>query len=270
MVYPPDLAPRRIDESMTRQPDPVKQPYRIPCGAVWGGIQPVSLATCTKGVNAALYSNATGGGRGGDIYYMSACSNDLRTRMLVADVRGHGERVSDISAWIYQSLLDRMNTVDCAGVLSDLNRIVHTRGFAAITTVVVVSHDINESALYYAYAGHPPVLARESGRHWLPLVLPPQPGQANLPLGVFESVRYDQGEVRVQAGDRLLLYTDGLSEAMSPKSEEEFGDKDLPALLEIDGDRELVGLRDALVEGATAFSGGTLLDDCTCMVVEIR
>jgi hypothetical protein len=79
MVYPPDLAPRRIDESMTRQPDPVKQPYRIPCGAVWGGIQPVSLATCTKGVNAALYSNASGGGRGGDIYYMSACSNDLRS-----------------------------------------------------------------------------------------------------------------------------------------------------------------------------------------------
>jgi sigma-B regulation protein RsbU (phosphoserine phosphatase) len=190
--------------------------------------------------------------------------------MLVADVRGHGEQVSGMSAWIYQLLLDRMNTVDCATVLSDLNQIVHTRGFAAITTVVVVSHDINESAVYYAYAGHPPVLARESGRHWRQLVLPAQPGQANLPLGVLSNARYDQGEVHVQAGDRLLLYTDGLSEAMSPESEEEFADKELPARLEIDGDRELVGLRNTLIEGATAFSGGTLLDDCTLMVVEIR
>jgi phosphoserine phosphatase RsbU/P len=255
---------------MTTQPKPRKQPYRIPCGAVWGGIQPVSLDACTKGVNATLYSNASGGERGGDIYYMSVCANDLRTRMLVADVRGHGEQVSEISKWVYQSLLSRMNSIDCAGVLSDLNQIVHTKGSAAITTAVVVSHDIDEAALYYAYAGHPPVLARESGRQWLPLVLEARPGQANLPLGMFRSVRYDQGEVRVQAGDRLLLYTDGLSEAMSPESDEEFGEKDMPALLEAQGDRELTSLRDALVKGATAFSGGPLLDDCTFMVVEIR
>jgi hypothetical protein len=48
------------------------------------------------------------------------------------------------------------------------------------------------------------------------------------------------------------------------------GDKDLPALLEAEGGRELASLRDALVKGATAFSGGPLLDDCTFMVVEIR
>ena len=255
---------------MTTQPNLGKQPYRIPCGAVWGGIQPVSLDACTKGVNATLYSNATGGERGGDIYYMSVCSNDLRTRMLVADVRGHGEQVSDISNWVYQSLLDRVNAIDCAGVLSDLNQIVHTRGSAAITTAVLVAHDINEAALYYAYAGHPPVLARESGRQWVPLVLEAQPGQANLPLGVFRSVRYDQGEVGVQAGDRLLLYTDGLSEAMGPESDEEFGEKILPALLEAQGGLELASLREALVKGATEFSGGALLDDCTLMVVEIR
>jgi phosphoserine phosphatase RsbU/P len=267
---PPSLAACQIAESMTTQPNHLKQTYRIPCGTVWGGIQPVSLDAYTKGVNATLYSNASGSKRGGDIYYMSVCSNDSVTRMLVADVRGHGEQVSDISAWIYQSLLERMNSIDSAGVLSELNLIVHTRGSTAITTAVVVSHDINEAALYYAYAGHPPVLARESGRQWLPLVLETKPGQANLPLGAFRSVRYDQGEIGVHAGERLLLYTDGLSEAMGPQSEEEFGEKELPALLETQGDRELTSLRDALVKGATAFSGGPLSDDCTFMIVEIR
>jgi serine phosphatase RsbU (regulator of sigma subunit) len=190
--------------------------------------------------------------------------------MPVADVRGHGEQVSDISSWIYQSLQDKMSSIDCADVLSDLNQMVHERGSVAINTVAVISHDIGNSTLYYSYAGHPLVLIRGGSRRWLPLVLNTQSGQANLPLGVLHSVRYDQGEARVEAGDRFLLYTDGLSEAMNPESDEEFGEKELLAMLEAHEDSELACLRDALIEGVTAFSGGPLLDDCTLMVAEVR
>jgi serine phosphatase RsbU (regulator of sigma subunit) len=84
----------------------------------------------------------------------------LRTRLLVADVRGHGERVSEISSWIYQSLQDKMDSVDCAEVLSDLNQMVHRRGSLAITTAAVVSYDMSNSTLYYSYAG-PPGLSAE-------------------------------------------------------------------------------------------------------------
>jgi len=105
----------------------------------------------------------------------------------------------------------------------------------------------------------------------LPLVLEKQSGQANLPLGVLRSVQYDQGESRVQARDRVLLYSDGLSEAMRPEFDEEFGEKELFCLLEARADGELASVRDALVESVTAFSGGPLLsDDCTFMVVEVR
>jgi serine phosphatase RsbU (regulator of sigma subunit) len=105
----------------------------------------------------------------------------------------------------------------------------------------------------------------------LPLVLKTPAGQANLPLGVFRSVRYDQGEERVQAGDRILLYTDGLSEAMSPESGEEFGEKEFLALLGARADVELATVRDSLVEAVTAFPGGPILtDDCKLMVVEVR
>ncbi len=246
------------------------QPYTIHCSTVWGGIEPVGLDLSAKSANVSLYSTASGGKRGGDIYYMSVCSADVLTYMVVADVRGHGEQVSEISSWIYQGLQDRIDSFDGAGLLSDLNRMAHSRGSAAITTAAVVCHCMSDSTLYFWYAGHPPVLARRSGGRWLPLIIEVQPGQANLPLGIFPSVRYDQGAVRVQAGDRLLLYTDGLSEAMGRESDEEFGEKDLPALLEAQGDRELTSLRDALAKGATAFSGGPLLDDCTIMVVEIR
>jgi hypothetical protein len=109
-------------------------------------------------------------------------------------VRGHGELVSELSSWIYQCLLDKMNSLDGAGVLPDLNRMLHARGFDAITTAAVVSHYVSDSTLYYSYAGHPPVLARRSGGRWLPLVLDTQSGkanlcQANLPLGVLSSVQ---------------------------------------------------------------------------------
>ena len=90
----------------------------------------------------------------------------------------------------------------------------------------------------------------------MPLVVESQSGQANLPLGVLRQVPCDQGEARVQAGDRILLYTDGLSEAMRPESGEEFGDGELLTLLESQGENELASVRDSLVEAATAFSGG--------------
>lgn len=131
-----------------------------------------------------------------------------------------------------------MNSVDGAGVLSELNRMVHGRGSVAITTAAVLSHNMSESKLYYSYAGHPPVLARRWGGRWLPLVLETQSEPSNLPLGIFPSVRYDQGEARVGSGDRILLYTDGLSEAMKPESDQEFGEKELVAVLEAQADGE--------------------------------
>jgi phosphoserine phosphatase RsbU/P len=140
------------------------QPYRIRCETVWGGIEPVGIDLETKGVTVSLHSTASGGGRGGDIYYMSVCSIDLLTYMVIADVRGHGEQVSEISSWIYKGLQDRMNSLDAAGLLSDLNRMVHSRGSVAITTAAVVCHNNSNSTLYYSYAGHPPVLARRSER----------------------------------------------------------------------------------------------------------
>ena len=102
------------------------------------------------------------------------------------------------------------------------------------------------------------------------MALEAQRGQDNLPLGVLRSVQYDQGEARVDTGDRLLLYTDGLSEAMSQTADEEFGDKDLPAFLKARANGSLADVRDELIESATMFSGAPVLkDDCTVMVVEV-
>jgi len=244
---------------------------RLVCGTVWGGIEPVRREVCTRGVCGSLYSTASGGNRGGDVYYMSTCSADVITRMVLADVKGHGEQVSEIGSWIYEALLNNMNNLHGAGILKDLNHIVYSRGPSAITTAVIVTHNAHTSQLYYSYAGHPPILARQSRRKWMPLLLENQSAQSDLPLGVLRSVPYSQGEVHVRAGDRLLLYTDGLSEAMNPTTEEEFGERELDAFLETLPDGDLARARDALIERAMTFTGGPLLtDDCTLILAEVR
>jgi phosphoserine phosphatase RsbU/P len=112
---------------------------------------------------------------------------------------------------------------------------------------------------------------RRSRGSWLPIVIEMQPGRANLPLGVLPLVRYDQAEVRLRSGDRFFLYTHGLSEATGPNSDEEFGERELPALLEANADLELAGIRDTLIEGIATFSGGSLVsEDRTLMVAEVR
>ena len=181
--------------------------------------------------------------------------------MVVADVRGHGEQVSEISSWLYECMGERMNSLDGAGVLSDLNRLVHERGFSAITTAAVVTYSIIDSRLSFSNAGHPPVLVHVSGGRWLPLALETQSDKSNLPLGVLPSVHYDQNEIRLHAGDRSFLYTDGLSEAAEAESDEEFGEREMPALLEAQADSALAGVRDTLIERANFFAGGSPLND---------
>jgi len=246
-------------------------PYRIRCSSIWGGIEPVDLDVCTQGITASVYSTASGGERGGDIYYLSVCSIDKLTRIAIADVRGHGEQVGEISSWLYQCLQDKMNSLDGASVLGDLNGLVHQRGFEAITTAAVVSYYIGDCMLYYSYAGHPPAIARRSGGHWLPLPIDAPPaGPANLPLGILPRVHYDQCHVELNSGDRFFLYTDGLSESPGADPDDLFGDQRLLRALEDTRDADLAHVKKSMLHQITSFAGGTLQhDDCTLMIFEV-
>jgi len=69
--------------------------------------------TCDIEVSAgkvigSIYSTSSEGGRGGDIYYFGVCKGDTITRLAIADVTGHGEAVSEISQYVYDSLKAHM------------------------------------------------------------------------------------------------------------------------------------------------------------------
>ena len=82
-------------------------PFPVRCSEIWGGNGNTDLDVCTNGINASVYSLACGGERGGDVYYLSVCTHDMMTRMVVADVRGHGAQVSQLSAWLHEEIQAR-------------------------------------------------------------------------------------------------------------------------------------------------------------------
>ena len=147
-------------------PAAASQPYMIRCAEIWGGTSVKEDQLATPGLHATIHSSASGDSRGVDLYYVSVCAYDTLTRIAVADVRGHGESVNHLSEWLYQVLDERMNYLSSAAVLADLNDIVHSRGFEAITTAVVATFHRDNSTLYYSYAGHPPLLLGRYGLPW--------------------------------------------------------------------------------------------------------
>lgn len=56
----------------------------------------VDSDVCTRGITASIHASACDSEQGGDIYYLAVCSSDLLTRIVVADVRGHGASVAQM------------------------------------------------------------------------------------------------------------------------------------------------------------------------------
>ncbi len=85
-------------------------------------------------------------------------------------------------------------------------------------------------------------------------------------LGVLPEAEYEQASVALGAGDRLVLYTDGLTEARD-EADQEFGEERLLAAAIGHRACSAPSLQARLSGAVTAFTGGHLQDDATLMVL---
>jgi sigma-B regulation protein RsbU (phosphoserine phosphatase) len=261
-------------------PDPIEmpaaqaQPHRIRCAEIWGGILAIDMDIVTEGLAASIFSTAHDGDRGGDMYYVSVCKWDYLTRIAIADVRGHGGQASRISSWVYEAMLKRMNTTTGQKILSDLNGEVRDRGFDAITTAAVVGYHVTKRRLYFSYAGHPPAYVQHAHGPWQPVTLPSttplfSSGPTNLPLGVLAKVKYDLEHIKMQPGDRICLYTDGITDCAGPDGEP-FGDTGLLDSLNRNAELSPAELKKAILEDLRTHRGECPLDDdVTLLIAEV-
>jgi sigma-B regulation protein RsbU (phosphoserine phosphatase) len=87
-------------------------------------------------------------------------------------------------------------------------------------------------------------------------------------LGVLPAAKYEQGQLPVHSGDRLVLYTDGITEARND-ADEEFGEDRLLAFAVEHRTCSAPALQARLGAFVTAFTGGRLQDDATLIVVAV-
>src|SRR6201996_8893515 len=72
---------------------------QMQCMEVWGGSQIASSGVELAGLDAWIYSKPFGQSqRGGDVYYVSSCASGRISRLLLADVSGHGKSVASTAA----------------------------------------------------------------------------------------------------------------------------------------------------------------------------
>ena len=120
--------------------------------------------------------------------------------------------------------------------------------------------DSDLATLTYANAGHYlPILIRADGTV-------ERLDRGGAVLGVFPETSYEQGEVALAAGDRLILFTDGITEARNA-ADEEFGEERLIAIAVANRSCSAPALQARLAEAVATFAAGAFQDDATLIVL---
>ncbi|MGA8072846.1 MAG: GAF domain-containing SpoIIE family protein phosphatase [Candidatus Acidiferrales bacterium] len=184
---------------------------------------------------------------------------------VVADVEGKGVGSAMVMANLQatlHALIAHVHSLE--RLVSALNErmLADTRGQKYMTMYLSILDQRNKT-LHYVNAGHvPPILLRADGSvEYL--------REGGMVVGLFPNVPFERGNVKLNSGDILAGYTDGITEASNPE-DEEFGYDRLVELLKKHRNasaREIVDLTLAEVE---RFSrGGTHEDDRVMLVMKI-
>jgi len=200
---------------------------------------------------------------GGD-YFDYLPQPDGRLGIAVADVSGKGVPAALIMATFRAALrAQRVRGLELDGIADRLNRILlESTDASRFVTAFYGLLDPPSGEFAFANCGHnPPILLRGAG----PRETLPSGGPA---LGMWREARFAPGSVALRPGDILVLYTDGVIEAMNA-SGEMFGVDRLERVIASrrhDAARDLVG---AVVDATRAFAGrSTYEDDFTLVVVK--
>ncbi len=201
---------------------------------------------------------------GGDLYDFISIDKE-HIGFLIADVSGHGVPASLMCAMAKMSFYNHtsanLSTLD---VFEKVNRdLFHNLMMEYYISGVYLIYNTIKNTLRYSRAGHPePLLWRKSTGKVEKLHTP------GYFLGIMSNGDYRESEVSVNKGDRLLLYTDGVIEAMN-ESSEKFGMERLISWLKSAAVIELSTMKEDLCKEIQKFVGKhPMSDDLTFLCIE--
>jgi len=205
---------------------------------------------------AALSSESVGGD-----YYDFVRSHGPVVTLAVGDAAGKGIPAALMGTWAHSAFRDRARRGAAPGeLLTALNHdLVAMNQPQAFVALLCARVDVRAATFTFANAGlTPPLLRRSDGRF-------EELCQSGVLLGVSPRAHYEDFSVELDAGDIMVLYSDGLTEARH--GEEEFGPEGVSRVLEAHARRGAAEILRALLAGVQAFTDQPL-DDVTVVVLK--
>ena len=151
-----------------------------------------------------------------------------------------------------EDLCARLNALLCRNMASD-----------RFVTLFYAQLNGPERRLRYASAGHnPPFVLHADGSHDRLI-------EGGLVLGVFTNQIFQSGVIQLQSGDRIVLFTDGVTESCNSE-DEEFGEDRLLSVLRENRTQTATEIQKKILQATTEFSRGPWRDDATLLVVAVN
>lgn len=213
----------------------------------------------------------------GDIFNLFTL-DEYETGFYLLDVCGHGVPAAMMSVALsmvltpdatqgsplrrYDSASGRAQTLSPEDAVRELNRRFQSKDDRFFTMIYGVL-DSRSSTLRFAQAGHPsPILIRSGQR---PMIL----GTGGMPVGLWPEIEFDTFDVSVSPGDRILLYSDGVTECVNMDGRS-FGEERLLGYVCSQQDLPLEEFLKGLLCEITAWHGvSEFADDVSLLAVEI-
>ena len=213
----------------------------------------------------------------GDIFNLFPLDQE-ETGFYLLDVCGHGVPAAMMSVALsmvltpdatqgsplrrYDSVSGRSQTLSPEEAIRELNRRFQSKDDRFFTIIYGV-FDAASSTLRFAQAGHPsPILIRR-GKESTVL------GTGGMPVGLWPEIDFDCFDISVSAGDRILLYSDGVTECVN-RDGQAFGEGRLLTYLSDNQERALEELLNGLLTEIRIWRGNSeFSDDVSLLAVEI-
>ncbi|HTQ58640.1 MAG TPA: SpoIIE family protein phosphatase [Candidatus Solibacter sp.] len=200
---------------------------------------------------------------GGD-YYDVLAFDESTMGLCIADVSGKGLPAALLMSNLQAAVRGLASpALSPEGLCARLNALVcHNTGNDRFITFFYAQLDGTAQLLRYANAGHnAPIVLHRDGSH-------ERLETGGGVLGVFPNQKFASGTAKLAPGDRVILFTDGVTEA-TDGAEDEFGEARLLELLVAHRAAAACSLKEKILAAANAFSGGHWHDDATLLVLSV-
>jgi sigma-B regulation protein RsbU (phosphoserine phosphatase) len=193
-------------------------------------------------------------------FYDFIIADDTQAGLLIADVSGHGVPAALIASMVkVAATSQRANAANPARLLAGMNGVLYGNTQEQFVTAAYVHLDSRSGTLQYSAAGHPAMLLLRDGKV-LEIV------ENGLILAAFGFAAYRNVAQPLEAGDRFLLYTDGVIEAADAKGDF-FGQDALSDLLRQTAGLPPSGAADQIISTVQQWSA-TQDDDLTLLICD--